>query len=124
MDEHPTEDQQAGEADRTEKVSMASSLPAPQGLAVAGHLWRQSNGLLEKAVFSARHLLLLWGWILGEVAAKSISLLEALSEGIGGFSTKGLLPEGQGGRQQYLSEGSPSAADPVWLGNLPWGGLG
>ena len=64
VDERPAEDQQAGEAGRTERVSAASSLAAPQGLAEAGTCL-QSHSLPAEAAPSASHLLLLWGGVLG-----------------------------------------------------------
>lgn len=95
MDECPTEDQQAGETGRTERVSVAS------------RDW-QRPGLAYKVMASSKKPFLpasscycgvgFWG----KVAQKSISLLGALPESIWSSSTKRLQPEG-GERAGYIS---------------------
>lgn len=103
VDERPAEDQRAGEAGSTERVSVASSLPAAQGLAKASTCL-QSDGLLEKAMFCASHRWLPWGGALGESGTEKQFSPWTASCRLWGGSTKGLLPEGQGGREVAVSQ--------------------
>lgn len=101
VDERPAEVQQAGEAGRTEGVRVASSLPAPRGMAEGGTCL-QTKAPLTKPSF----------------------LLPATSWGL---LHKGSLARRAGreaGRWPYLGKGSPSAGDQACPGSLPSGGLG